>query len=406
MKKYSKNIPDGTYDIIFDKTLYIKKAVEKFNKVYENLNYGEIITPTIEYYDVFDFNGQPIPQEMMYKMSDGSGRLIVLRPDNTTPIARVVSTKLKDKKDNRDCLKIYYNQNVFRANDGYTGRKSETIQSGIEIIGVNGIKTDIYCIETAIKILKSTGLNFKLEIGHVGFYKSIINSMDLTDCEKETIRLYIESKNMGEINKLESEEYKIIRMIPQLFGGYEVIEKARILAGDNKNAQNVLDYLYRLYKVLDHTGYGEHIIIDLGIVHEIDYYTGVVISGYVDGIGENVLVGGRYDNLIANFGVDLPAIGFAVNINLIAKALENSKEENYEINKINKIAPSEIVHYDPESYFKALRYIEGRKKAYEFSKIELSCFEDIEETNKYALSNGIQKVVYIRDESDESEVGI
>lgn len=385
MNKYSKNIPDGTTDIIFDKTLYIKKAAETFNKVYEELNYSEIITPVIEYYDVFNFSSQPIPQEMMYKMTDGSGRLLVLRPDNTTPIARVVSTKLKDSSN---CLKIYYNQNVFRTNDGYSGRKSETIQSGIEIIGVNGIKTDIYYIETAIKILKSAGLNFKLEIGHVGFYKSIINSMNLTDAEKETIRLYIESKNTGELNTLKSEEYEIIRMIPQLFGGYEVIEKARILAGNNKNALEVLDYLYKLYTILDAAGYGEHIIIDLGIVHEIDYYTGLVIGGYVDGIGENVLVGGRYDNLIANFGIDLPAVGFAVNINLIAKAIENSVS-------VQKNPPSEIVHYDIENYNMALKYINEKKETEKHIKIELSCFETIEETEKYAKENCIKKVVTI-----------
>lgn len=400
MKKYSKNIPYGTSDIIFDNTLYIKKAVEIFNEVYEDLNYREIITPTTEYYDVFDFNSQPIPQEMMYKMTDNSGRLLVLRPDNTTPIARVVATKLNNFSKN-DYHKIYYNQNVFRINTDYSGKKSEIIQSGVELIGLNGIKTDIYFIETALKILKSTGLNFKLEIGHVGFYKSIIDSMNFNEDEKEIIRLYIESKNTGELNSLrgldlnnkdseEYEKYKAIRMIPQLFGGYEVIEKARDLAENNKKAQDVLDYLYRLYTILDNSGYGEHIIIDLGIVHEIDYYTGLVISGYVDKIGENVLVGGRYDNLIANFGVDLPAVGFAVNVNLIARALEDSRP----VQKQNEIsAISEIVHYNPEDYDKALKYIKAKKITDKNIKIELSCFESIKETEEYAAKNGIKAVI-------------
>ncbi|MCL2772905.1 MAG: ATP phosphoribosyltransferase regulatory subunit [Oscillospiraceae bacterium] len=389
MKRYNKNIPDGTADIIFDKTFYIKKAADIFTKVYEDLNYREIITPTIEYYDVFNFISQPIPQEMMYKLTDNSGRLLVLRPDNTTPISRVVSTKLKP--DKHDYLKIYYNQNVFRINTDYSGKKSEIIQSGIEIIGVNGMKTDIHYIETALKVLKSTGLNFKLEIGHVGFYKSIINSLNLKSEEKEVIRLYIESKNTGEINNLNinENEYEIIRMIPQLFGGYEVIEKARGLAENNREAQNVLDYLYKLYTILDNSGYGEHIIIDLGIVHEIDYYTGLVISGYVDGIGENVLAGGRYDNLIANFGLDLPAVGFAVNINLIAKALENAHcfQESMPI--------SEIVHYSAENYDMALNYINGMKKIDKYIKIELSCFETLKETEEYAAKNGIERVVTI-----------
>ena len=386
MKKYNKNIPEGTSDIIFDKTYYIKQAAETFGRVYEELNYSEIMTPAIEYYDVFNFTGQPIPQEMMYKLTEGSGRLLVMRPDNTTPIARVVSTKLKDSLDGGgSCLKIYYNQNVFRTSGGYSGRKSETLQSGVEIIGPGGIKTDIYYIETAIKILKSTGLNFKLEIGHVGFYKSIIESMDLSDEEKETVRLYIESKNTGEITV---KGYEIIRMIPQLFGGCEVIEKARAIAGGNKKALDVLDYLYRLYTILEGAGHGGDIIIDLGIVHEIDYYTGLVIGGYVDGAGENVLSGGRYDNLIANFGVDLPAVGFAVNVNLIARALENSVE-------IPKIHTSEIVHYGAEHYNTALRYIDAKRSADSHIKIELSCFETLEETKGYAAKNGIERVVEI-----------
>jgi len=385
MKKHNKNIPEGTSDAIFDKTFYIKKAAETFGKVYEELNYSEIMTPTMEYYDVFDFAGQPIPQEMMYKLTEGSGRLLVMRPDNTTPTARVVATKLRDSLEENKCLKICYNQNVFRTSGGYSGKKSETLQSGVEIIGPGGIKTDIYYIETAIKILKSTGLHFKLEIGHVGFYKSIIESLELTAEEKETVRSYIESKNTGEIN---IKGYEIIRLIPQLFGGYEVIARARALAGGNKNAQDTLDYIYRLYKILDAAGHSGDIIIDLGIVHEIDYYTGLVIGGYVDGIGESVLSGGRYDNLIANFGVDLPAVGFAVNVNLIAKALEKSVEPP-------KIHTSEIVHYAPENYHTALKYIDALKGADEYIKIELSCFETLEETKAYAAKNGIDKVVEI-----------
>ena len=386
MKKYSKNIPDGTADIIFENTLYIKKAIETFSKVYKDQNFEEIITPTAEYYDVFDFAGQPIPQEMMYKMTDGSGRLLVLRPDNTTPVARVVATKLSDR---HDFLKICYNQNVFRTSGGYSGKKSETLQSGVEIIGLGGIKTDIYCIETAIRILKSTNLNFKLEIGHVNFYKSIINSMaGLTEGEKEMIRLYIESKNTGEISDIDKKNYDIIRQIPQLFGGCEVIDKARKLSGDNQNAKEVLDYLYRLYTILDLAGYGGHIIIDLGIVHEIDYYTGLVLGGYLEGVGESVLVGGRYDNLIANFGFDLPAIGFAANVNLIAKALENAQ-------KPKKSPPSEIVHFEPENYHAAQSYIDEKKTKEPHIKIELSCFESLEETKEYAEKNGIKKVVEI-----------
>jgi len=389
MKKYSKNIPDGTSDIIFDKALYIKKAVDGFRKIYEELGYREIITPTIEYYDVFDFTCQPIVQEMMYKFSDNNGRLLVLRPDGTTPISRVVSTKLREEEKP---IKIFYNQNVFRINTDYSGKKNEQSQSGIEIIGVDGLKADILYIETALQVLKSTGLNFKLEIGHMGFYKAIVDSLNLSDKDKETIRLYIESKNTNEIRldvvdveNSPEKIYDIIRIIPQLFGSYEVIDKARILAGGNEEALAALDYLYKLYNVFDKAGYSENIIIDLGIVHEIDYYTGCVISGYVEGIGENVLSGGRYNNLIANFGIDLPATGFAVNVNLIAKALENAGM----ICETPKA--DEIIHYSVNNYCAVIKYIKNNKD----KKIEISCFDELSDTMAYAKKNGIDKIVEI-----------
>lgn len=387
MKRYNKNIPDGTSDIIFDKTLYINKAIDGFRKIYKELGYREIITPTIEYYDVFNFASQPIAQEMMYKFTDNNGRLLVLRPDGTTPVSRVVSTKLREEERP---IKIFYNQNVFRINTDYSGRKNEQCQSGIEIIGVDGVKADILYIETALQVLKSTGLNFKLEIGHVGFYKAIVDSLNLSDEDKETIRLYIESKSTSEIKLKDTQAqiekiYDIIRIIPQLFGSYEVIDKARILAGDNKKALDALDYLYKLYNIFDKAGYNENIIIDLGIVHEIDYYTGCVISGYVEGIGENVLAGGRYNNLIANFGVDLPATGFAVNVNLIAKALENAGV----ICETPKA--DEIIHYALDNYCSVIEYIKNNKN----KKIEISCFDELEDTMAYAKKNGIKKVVEI-----------
>ena len=387
MKKYSKNIPDGTSDIIFDKTLYINKAVDGFRKIYEELGFREIITPTIEYYDVFDFASQPIAQEMMYKFTDNNGRLLVLRPDGTTPVSRVISTKLRE--ENKP-IKIFYNQNVFRINTDYSGKKNEQSQSGIEIIGVDGLKADILYIETALQILKSTGLNFKLEIGHVGFYKAIVDSLNLSDEDKEIIRLYIESKNTSEIKlkdtKTQVEKiYDIIRIIPQLFGSYEVIDKAHILADGNEKALAALDYLYRLYNIFDKAGYSENIIIDLGIVHEIDYYTGCVIGGYVEGIGENVLAGGRYNNLISNFGMDLPATGFAVNVNLIAKALENAGM----ICETPKA--DEIIHYSADNYCGVIAYINKNKA----KKIEISCFDELDDTIAYAERNGIAKVIEI-----------
>ena len=76
----------------------------------------------------------------------------------------------------------------------------------------------------------------------------------------------------------------------------------------------MLDYLRTLYQALEAAGYGDHIRFDLGLVHRIDYYTGVVFRGYVEGAGDAVLSGGRYDALVGSFGRQAPATGFAIDV--------------------------------------------------------------------------------------------
>ena len=105
-----------------------------------------------------------------------------------------------------------------------------------------------------------------------------------------------------------------LRRLPYLFGGAEVLDEADTLSGGS----DALDYLRDLYGELKHAGYGEHIRFDLGLVHQIDYYTGVVFRGYVEGAGDAVLSGGRYDKLVGAFGRPAQATGFAVDVDAVA----------------------------------------------------------------------------------------
>ena len=79
--------------------------------------------------------------------------------------------------------------------------------------------------------------------------------------------------------------------MPQLFGGVEVLAEVEALTG-NVRVLGAVSYLRRLYKALDEAGYGSRIMIDLGLVHEMDYYTGVMFRGYIGGAGAAILSGG------------------------------------------------------------------------------------------------------------------
>ena len=383
--KQKKNIPDGTRDIIYGEAALYTEIFDKFSEVYENAGFKQIITPAIEYYDVFDYAGQSINQEEMYKLTDNNGRLIVLRADNTTPAARVAATRLRN---NGVLQKLYYNQNVYRITGDYSGKRNEIFQSGVELIGCNGIKNDLICIMTAIDTLKTLNVKFKIEIGHVGYFNALMNELQVSDDDAEMIRLYVNNKNAVSLNVMNKiKDYDRIRRIPFLFGGEEVFAESEKLAGNNEEALKVLNYVRELYELLTSAGYGDNIMIDMGIVHQIDYYTGVVFGGYIEGVGEPVLTGGRYDNLINNFDYNIPATGFAINVCLVADAMKNS---------IGSVKSNEyIIHFTSDNINEAVKFHQAH------SNSEYSGFDCYDETVEYAKQNNIKYIVNITESGTE-----
>jgi len=87
-------------------------------------------------------------------------------------------------------------------------------------------------------------------------------------------------------------------------------------------------YLEEIVNAMNRNGYGDHIFIDLGLVNQVDYYTGLIFRGYADKIGEAVVSGGRYDDLYKGMGTDVCAVGFAINVEQLIAASKLVKEED------------------------------------------------------------------------------
>lgn len=322
MKRYSKLIPQGTRDLLFEECDDRRKVEFTLSELFKERSYRKVMTPTTEFFDVFSGNNLGIEPEEMYKFSDSRGRTTVLRPDNTAPIARLVATRLS--KDDFP-VRLYYNQNVYVRNKTLAGRTDETEQSGIEFIGDGSMDADIEVISMAYEALKRNDVkSFKLELCHAGFFNSILSQMNITETQKADICNYIEGKNyaaLGDMlaqigNEENTLEINVLKKLPRLFGGIEVIDEAKALySADGSNA--ALDYLRTVYEKLCALGLGDNITIDLGIVNRSNYYTGVIFRGYAEGSGVTIVSGGRYDNLLGDFGLDAPAVGFAVNVNAL-----------------------------------------------------------------------------------------
>ncbi len=320
MKKLSKYIPNGMSDYIFDEVKR-KRAVENsLVSIFESRGYNEIITPTMEFFDVFNLNESYVPNEDMYKLFDSKGRTLALRHDMTTPISRVVATKLANAKMP---IRLYYSQNVFRSNDYLNGKLDEVSQCGVELIGLKEYEGDIEVLITAISAMQNAvGESFKIELGHIEFFKEIIKDIPLDNMAVEGIRLAIEKKNFAGLDKMveelecTSKATVALKKLPRLFGSATVLKEAYEIA-PNDGAKKILKELETLVEKLTELGFGNYLAIDLGMVHHIGYYTGLIFRGYLDGSGENCLAGGRYDKLSQNFGKEMPATGFAISVNSI-----------------------------------------------------------------------------------------
>lgn len=323
MKRYSKITPQGSRDYLFEECDDRRKVEHELSVLFKENNYRKVITPAIEYFDVFKSDNVGIESEMMFKMSDSKGRTTVLRPDNTMPIARMVATRLHNEELP---VRLYYSQPVFVRAKDLAGRPSEIAQSGVELIGDGSFDADIEIVKMAVESLKRSNLNsFKLELGNAAFFNVVLGKMDIPQSVRADVVNYIESKNYAALGDLldrigDTAETRVIRRLPRLFGDASVIDEAKKLYSDSAFQQALL-YLQTVYNKLCDEGLKDYIILDLGLVNRSNYYTGIIFHGYAEGSGISVLSGGRYDNLLGEFGMPAPAIGFAVEVSALCEAM-------------------------------------------------------------------------------------
>lgn len=326
MNRFRISTPEGTRDLLFASCRALRQTERAVRDALESCGYSEVITPAVEYFDVFAQANPELDQENMLKIIDRSGRICVARPDNTTPIARIAATRLDDAALP---VRLYYSQKVFRSVAGGHGHKGEFLQVGAELIGADGLEADKDILSAAFSALTGTGAdNFRIELGHAEIYKALIEELSVDGQTAESIRRLIENKSFAALGDAlapygDRPAAKALRAMPQLFGGMEVLDEVEALTG-NVRVLGAVSYLRRLYKALDEAGYGSRIMIDLGLVHEMDYYTGVMFRGYIGGAGAAILSGGRYNSLCAKFGKDMPAGGFGIDVERVAESLQGA----------------------------------------------------------------------------------
>lgn len=238
MRYYDKITPDGTRDLLFGECDQRSQVTKTLKELFVSQGYRRVMTPALEFYDVFGKAAKYLPKEAMYKLTDAKGRLMVLCPDCTAPVARLTATRLKGLPKP---LRLYYNHNIYR---GFPERKSKSVeinQVGIELIGGSPLRGDLEVVELAARSLdKVSGGKYRLELCHIGYFKAIMDSLDADDDTKEEIRQLVEQKNYAALSDTlgrakDNKAARALRKLPRLFGGAEVFREAYELFEDRKS---------------------------------------------------------------------------------------------------------------------------------------------------------------------------
>ena len=327
-------IPEGVSDLNYDEYEKICTIENSLLAVFKKEGYRQIRTPAFEYFDLFAESDNSMNTQDMYKLIDSSGKLMVLRPDATLPIARMIATQYKDTDGD---VKLTYLTEVFRSADFRAGEKREFKQAGIEYFGTSSPKIDSEIIMTAVHALNNTEFReLKTELGDTRYFNGFTEALraydgfDSNELMNELKEL-VEMKNIPglfEFTKkynMPDELSEVLLKIPLLYGDIDkVLDKAYTLSLNEQmrssveNLRNIRNYLDKDFSLS----------ADMGLVNRLEYYSGMLFKIYLKDTGVIVGSGGRYDKLMSRFGKNISAAGFGLNIDTLYESLQNANS-NY-----------------------------------------------------------------------------
>jgi ATP phosphoribosyltransferase regulatory subunit len=281
--------------------------------VFDARGYGEIHTPALEYEQVLT-RGDPAAADPAYKLFDEQGNVLVLRSDMTIPIARVVSTRYAIASPP---LRFCYVAHAYRSVRPQRGQDREMLQAGIELVGVPEHEGTAETLTVLCEVLDAIGLTgYRVGLGDAALYPAVLEAHGVPAAARGRVLHELQTRDFVGLEReveglrMGAEATEALTSVPQRRGGAEVLDAAGP-AGDGLRA--VVDQLS--------PAVAERVIFDLGLARGLGYYTGAVFEVYDAALGAPLGGGGRYDDLLGRFGRDLPAAGWALNVERLHIAL-------------------------------------------------------------------------------------
>lgn len=395
---YEQNLlftPEGVRDIYgleCEKRGKIEADIHKIMKLY---GFQDIQTPTYEFFDIFNRERGTVESKEMFKFFDQYNNTLVLRPDITPSIARCVA-KYYSREDMP--IRLSYSGSTFIHRRGYQGKLSEISQIGAELMNDSSSDADAEMIALTVECLAKSGLKeFKIDVGHAGFIKGLMEETGFDPEEISEYKKLLANKNifgveeMMKNSSLSTELKELLVRLPDLFGGIETLAYAKENV-HHADALEALERLERVYEILAIYGLEESVTFDLSMLSHYEYYTGIIFKAYTYGTGEAIVTGGRYDSLIEQFGKKAPAVGLAIVLDQLMNALQRQNvsipTEQNGVLVLYRSADRETAIHTGNRYRD-----EGRKVLL----MRKDADTPLDVYKKYAAEHEVSTVVYIED---------
>jgi len=324
-------IPPGTRDVLPDEMRELRRLNRALIEVFESRGYGEVATPTIEYDDVLS-RADGRTAGTAYRFFDERGDLLALRSDMTVPIARLVATRFAKAEPP---LRVCYLAHAFRAVRPQRGQMREFAQAGVELLGAPAPEGTAEVVEVLEAALQAANLDRAvIGLGDADLYRQLLAELGVEGSAREAVlgRLAVHDlvgleTELSEIDGISDEQCATCLSLSQLRGGSEVLEEARSLGG--AAVERATARIGETFEALEARGVADRVQIDLGLLRDLGYYSGAILEVYDPALGHVLGGGGRYDGLLARFGLDWPAAGFALYLERVhvAQMEEESRRE-------------------------------------------------------------------------------
>jgi ATP phosphoribosyltransferase regulatory subunit len=319
----SVQVPPGSQDLLPADVRRRRRVQRAWFALAEGQGYHEVIPPTFEYEEVFTRAGTQLASELI-RFVDRDGRLVALRADFTSAIARMAATRLPGDEP----VRLSYAGKVYRQRPEGGGHARETFQLGAELLGDGSPRADVEVLRLAIELLRGLGVrDFQLNVGDIRFVRPLLEGMGPEAAAALTVAidrrdraaLAAGAREMG----APAAVARALVELPELIGRGHVLGRALSLAA-GPDAEAAIERL-RAVDALLSEGERGHVVYDLGEIRGLGYYTGMQFEAFVAGVGRAVAFGGRYDGLLGLYGTDRPAVGFALETDVLAGMLEDER---------------------------------------------------------------------------------